>query len=259
MLMKSNSIIMFTVVLILVGFTNTSTFKGKEATNKKRDLGSKVGLEISFEGIDGNSFKEEDKQRIANIIVESEEKVRTLLPKLSKEIKVTVTLIDRNIDVVGGVTGRADAPGVVLIEISKVFPGGIYAAVRTALSSIIFHEFHHLVRGWTTEGNKYGAGILIAAVNEGLATVFSEQYTGVEFDAIAYPENVDDWVEEIQTLPKNAIYYHWMNEHPDGRVYIGYRVGRYIIHKAIINSGKDILELSKLSPDDILKLAELRN
>jgi hypothetical protein len=47
-----------------------------------------------------------------------------------------------------------------------------------------------------------------------------------------------------------------MGEHPDGRNSIGYRVGRYIVHQATANSGKSILELSELTPDEILALAE---
>ena len=141
-----------------------------------------------------------------------------------------------------------------------MFPGGISAAAQNALSSTIFHEFHHLDRGWTIQGNKFGAGIPIAAVNEGLATVFSEEYTGVYFeDAYSYPEDAVEWLEEILALPEDADYSTWMmGEHPDGRNSIGYRVGRYVIHQATAKSGKDILKLSKLSPNEILELATAR-
>jgi len=55
----------------------------------------------------------------------------------------------------------------------------------------------------------------------------------------------------------DADYSTWMmGEHPDGRNSIGYRVGRYIVHQAIANSGKSILELSGLAPNEILRLAE---
>jgi hypothetical protein len=47
-----------------------------------------------------------------------------------------------------------------------------------------------------------------------------------------------------------------MFEHPDGRTSIGYRVGRYIVHEAMRNSGKDILALSALSPEEILNMAQ---
>ena len=112
-------------------------------------------------------------------------------------------------------------------------------------------------RGWTIQGNKFGAGIPIAAVNEGLASVFSEEYTGVYFEAAySYPENAVEWLEEILALPEDVDYSTWMmGEHPDGRNSIGYRVGRYVIHQATAKSGKDILELSKLSPKEILELA----
>jgi len=90
-----------------------------------------------------------------------------------------------------------------------------------------------------------------------LADVFSEEYTGVFFEeANSYPEHADEWLAEIKSLPLDANYGAWMGEHPDGRDNIGYRVGRYIIHQATANSGKDILELSKLTPGELLNLAE---
>jgi len=211
---------------------------------------------IYLDGTDGG-FSNDEKQLIADLVTHAEQEVRALLPTLPDAIEVTAMVIDRNVDIVGGVTGRADAPGKVLIEFSNVFPGGISAAAKGALSSTIFHEFHHLARGWTIEGNKFGPGIPIAAVNEGLATVFAEEYTGVYFEeAYKYPEDAAAWLQEILALPVDADYSTWMmGEHPDGRNSIGYRVGRYIIHQAMENSGKSILELSELSPDELLMLA----
>ena len=190
-------------------------------------------------------------------IVKSERKVRSLLPNLPGEIEVKVVIIGRNTDIVGGVTGQAYAPGKVQIEISSVYPGGILAATRKSLASSIFHEFHHLARGWTIEGNRYGPGIPIAAVNEGLADIFTEEFTGVYFtEANSYPENADEWLSEILSLPLDADYGTWMFQHPDGRTSIGYRVGRYIVHQAMANSGKGVLELGTLSPEAILDLAQ---
>jgi len=166
--------------------------------------------------------------------------------------------MDRDADIVGGVTGQAYAPGKVQIEFSSVFPGGISAAAQKALTSTVFHEFHHLDRGWTIQENKFGPGIPIAAVNEGLAAVFSEEYTGEYFEAAyAYPDDADKWLEEILALPRNADYSTWMmGVHPDGRNSIGYRVGRYIVHQASAHSGKSVLELSSLTPEEILRLAQ---
>ena len=221
------------------------------------DAGS---LTIIYEGGADTGFSDDEKQLITYLVTHAEEEVRALLPTLPDSIEVTAMVIDRNVDVVGGVTGRADAPGKVLIELSSVFPGGISAAAKSSLSSTIFHEFHHLARGWTIQGNKFGPGIPIAAVNEGLATVFAEEYTGVYFEeAYNYPENAAEWLQEILALPLDADYSTWMmGEHPDGRNSIGYRVGRYIVHQATANSGNSILELSRLAPSEILRLAKTR-
>jgi len=46
-----------------------------------------------------------------------------------------------------------------------------------------------------------------------------------------------------------------MGEHPDGRTYIGYRTENYLVRKAMTKSGKNILELSEIMTDEIIKLA----
>ena len=214
-----------------------------------------VALTIKFEG---PGFSDEHKKLITDMITEAEKDVRELLPTLPGGIEVTAIVMDRDADIVGGVTGQAYAPGKVQVEFSSVFPGGISAAAQGALTSTIFHEFHHLDRGWTIQENKFGPGIPIAAVNEGLASVFSEEYTGVYYEAAtAYPDDAGKWLDEILALPRNADYSTWMmGEHPDGRNYIGYRVGRYIVHQASANSGKSVLELGSLSPEEILRLAQ---
>ncbi len=216
------------------------------------------GLSISFDE-ENFEFSESEKQLIIQIIQKSEKGVRVVLPTLPRDISVSVTIIDREIDIVGGVSGRADAPGEVLIELSNVFPGGIVGAAKGGLSASVYHEFHHLYRGWTIRENKFGQGISIAVVNEGLAVVFSEIYTGVKEEGNRYPKEVDKWVPEIMALPKDADYGKWMFQHPDGRIAIGYKTGNYLIREAISKSGKNILELGKLDPDEIYRLAGVSN
>ena len=104
-------------------------------------------------------------------------------------------------------------------------------------------------------GNKFGQGIDIAMVNEGLAVVFAENSTKQIFEGTSFPEEVVNWVDEILALPKNANYNDWMNQHPDGRMGVGYRSGNFVVRKAMKDSGKNILEMSKLDPQEILELA----
>jgi hypothetical protein len=220
-----------------------------------------VGLEIAFKDGEKYDVKPEEVRLITDIISSAEKKVRELLPDLPEDISVTVTFVDKDFNYWGtsmGLNGQTDAPGVVGVEISTRYPGGIAAAVNKNLSRLIYHEFHHLMRGWTMTGNKFGPGLTIATVNEGLAVVFSELYADGTFEDLAQPDDGEKWLKEILALPLDANYGVWMNLHPDGRFTIGYRTGMYVVNRAITVSGKDIFELSKLSPDEILELAEVR-
>ena len=213
-------------------------------------------VEITYK--DGEQvFTHDQKEKINQVILESESDVRKLLPTLPEGIQVELEIVDWDIEVVGGVTGRTETntPPLVLLQISHIYPGGIDAAIDDGLKSTLYHEFHHLSRGWAIQDNKYGPGIDIATVNEGLAEVFAETYTGTAFEASSPPKDGDSWMKEILALPTNASYRDWMFEHPDGRRAIGYRTGNYLIRKAMASSGMDILELSKKSPEDLIELA----
>ncbi len=182
-------------------------------------------------------------------------KARHLMPKLLHGIKFTVNIVKHDLSVVNGVTGRADRPNEIEISISSTYPGGIEGAITEGLESTLLHELHHTVRGWTIYGNKYGAGIHIAAVNEGLADVFAKIYGKQPPHSYADTPDFDAWAKEILALPLDANYGEWMFKHPDGREAIGYRTGAWLIEQAMKNSGKDILNLSRLSVEEIYSLA----
>jgi hypothetical protein len=245
--MKSIKILALCVLYSVIASCNHSPNKTVQATTV-----------VTF--TEGKSrFTPAQEALIQDIVQTSELKVRELLPNLPDSINVALEIVDWDLDMVGGVTGRTEtnSPPVVLIQISEEFPGGVTKATETALEHTIFHEFHHLSRGWAIQDNKYGPGIATAAVNEGLAVVFSEEYTGERTEADTPPEAAiaEQWVEEIRSLPINANYQHWMFQHPDGRLAVGYRTGNYLIRKAMAKSGKDVLELSKHTPDEIYKMA----
>ena len=220
--------------------------------------GKSTLLEVTFRE-DFLVFSSHQKELIENTIRNSEERLRFLLPTLPDTIHITISLVDWDLEIVGGVSGRSDAHtpvGEVILWLSHSHPGGIDAAVEAGLISAIYHEFHHLARGWTIRNNRFGPGIPIAAVNEGLAVVFAEVYTGKKEEGNQYPDSVQSWVKEILELPLDADYQQWVSGyHPDGRSFIGYRAGNYVIRTAMQRSGKDILELSELSPDAILGTA----
>lgn len=210
-------------------------------------------LEIAFRH-DDYTFSPQERAHIETIIRNTEAEVRTLLPDLPTGIRLSVSALARDVTSVGGVTGSADDPVSVSIQISTAFEGGITAASNSGLAPALYHEFHHLARGWTIEGNRFGPGIPIAAINEGLANVFSETHTNTAFEGNAPPENACQWWNEINSLPLDASYGDWMFKHPDGREAIGYRAGSYVIRLALANSGLSIVELSQRSIAEIQRL-----
>ena len=228
----------------------------KEIDKLEEEAVLKKGLEITFKK-DSEQFNELDKLLVENIITDSEKKIRALLPTLPKDIKIVVSVTSDTINHQNGINGRTERnnTALVFIEISKTYPKGMTAAIKNGLKIILYHEFHHLSRGWAIRDNKFRQGINIAAINEGLAIVFSEKYTDKKLEANAFTNETYAWVEELLKLPKNADYGKWMFKHPDGRTAIGYRTGNYIVTKALQKSNKNILEVSKLSPKEIYKLA----
>jgi hypothetical protein len=116
----------------------------------------------------------------------------------------------------------------------------------------VFHEMNHAAR---FNIPIYHKTFLDNCVMEGLATVFTRDYTGEKAGWADYPKNVSDWLYEL--IDKNDMFYwqEYMFKHADGRRWIGYKVGTYIIDQALERSGKNIIELTKMECKDIMKLA----
>ncbi|AKS43011.1 hypothetical protein WM2015_2653 [Wenzhouxiangella marina] len=209
-----------------------------------------------FQSAEGFEFSAEAMARIDEILDRTHARVAEDFPALTAPVSVTVVPVDRPaLNALGGVTGRADRPDQLLIEISWTYPEGVIAAVEGELASTFAHELHHTVRGWVMEGNHYGYGIQIAAINEGLATVYAEELFGRTKAADQPPAEVADWAEEVLALPRASDYGQWMFSHPDGREAIGYRTGRWAVRQAMARSGLDIVALTERTPDAIWRLA----
>ena len=200
-------------------------------------------------------FKSQHKKLIKNKAETAINEVSNLMPNLASSIHFNVLITDRDLTVVNGVSGRADTPTQIEIIISSSYKNGLTDAILDGLEFTLFHELHHTVRGWTIHDNKFPAGIDTAAVNEGLADMFASIYTNNHSNHYSNKVDLDSWVKEIKSLPKNASYSEWMFSHPDGRQAIGYRAGTHIIKKAMDKTDKTILELSKMSVEKIYKLA----
>lgn len=213
-------------------------------------------IHSSFESTDEFIFTDSQKTQIERVLRETHARVAETFPEVADQVSVSVRPVNRPVlDRIGGVTGRAERPDELIIEISHTFPSGVEGAVDNGLAETFFHELHHTVRGWTMSGNHYGHGIQIAVINEGLATVFAEEMTGEVREFFLPPSNIEAWAGEVLALPMNANYGEWMLLHPDGREAIGYRTGRWVVRRAMERSGLNIVSLTNLTPAAIWQLA----
>ena len=235
-------------VIALLGFSSPATAQEQPVTKTRH-------AEITFHDLADHQFNDAHKARLAELTDSTIIKMKKLMPELVPVMKINMKLMDRDLSVVNHVTGRADYTDEIEVSISTQHEDGLSAAIEAGYVKTLVHELHHTVRGWVIHGNAFGPGIAIAAINEGLADIFAKIHTGSEMNTLGNDVDFDAWTNEVLALPKNANYGHWMFLHPDGRMAVGYRTGAHLIEKAMENSGKDILELSKYSVKELYRLA----
>lgn len=184
----------------------------------------------------------------------SEREIRRLLPALPLRIQLLVAIGKRVIPQIG-CTGTAVAPGRIVFRFDPDHPGGAAVVIRNHLRATLYHEFHHLTRGWVVHGGPKRISLLEAIISEGLATAFERDFAGSTPPWGEYPGNVESWLEEVLALPTCASYREWMFHHPDGRQWIGYRTGTYIADRAKARSGLSAADLVRTPPGEVLTLA----
>jgi hypothetical protein len=156
-----------------------------------------------------------------------------------------------------GSGAMAQAPGRIQWTVDPEFEGGPVAVARAELHAALFHESHHLARGWTVQGGTAGTRMIDAAVAEGMATAFERDAGGGRPSWGDYPaDDVDRWIEELVAVEGGLRDYQmWMFYHPDGRQWIGYRVGTYLADRAMEACGCTAADLVETPTNRILEMA----
>ena len=130
----------------------------------------------------------------------------------------------------------------------------VLSIVRTELRPTLFHEFHHLLR----DGHIPRHSLMDAVVTEGLATAFERDFGNANPPWGIAPPEVMDWTRELLLQPETAPRDDWLSRHPDGRRWIGLRVGTFLADRAMRASGRSAVALVTTPTEEILRLAEVR-
>jgi len=202
---------------------------------------------------DDYEFTTMDEQAILAEVEPTEPEVRALLPGLRGRLNLVVTTGDGVIPETGEV-GFAASPDVVNWKVDPT--RGVADVARQHLRHMLFHEFHHCVRliripSYYTQ-DWYGGSVF-----EGLATVF-EREAGRTPPYGDYPEDeIESWAEELFAQPVDHTFNHWKFQHPDGRRWISYRVGTWLVDRAVERSRRSAADLVWETTPVIVKLAGL--
>jgi len=127
----------------------------------------------------------------------------------------------------------------------------VKAIVDSQLRPLLFHELYHAVRETAVPTRS----LHDFAIDEGLATVFERDFGAGKVPWGEYPPEVPQWTREFLALPENADRQQWMTKHPDGRRWIGYKVGTYLAERAIRVSGLSVTGLASIPTEQIIAWA----
>jgi uncharacterized protein YjaZ len=208
---------------------------------------------VAIEYRTGYAFSRSERAAIRTVAERAVRDVRPLLPGLPTELRITVQAGDRVIPETGE-TGSIGLPGAVYWTVNPNHEGGVLAVVAAQLRATLFHEWYHLVR----EGTFASETLTDRAVSEGLATAFERDFGGASTPWGAYPPEVAAWTSEFLTLAPDAPLREWMYAHPDGRRWVGYKVGTYLADRAVRESGRSLGQLAGDPTAKILALAKVQ-
>ncbi len=205
---------------------------------------------VAVEYRPGHSFSQAERQAIERVANAAVGDARRHLPALPARLRLTVQ-VGSSVIPETGETATTGQPAAVYWTVNPEHDGGVLAVVNRQLRATLFHELYHLVR----EARITADALVERAIGEGLATAFERDFGGAATPWGTYPEEISAWTTEFLTLPDDADQRQWMYQHPDGRRWIGFRVGTYLADRAVRASGLSLPQLATVPAQQIVRWA----
>lgn len=208
--------------------------------------------------IDSDDFQFSDGiiHKFTKILDQAEKDVRNLLPGLSQHLTFTVWPTSQVIPETGETAATVDTSWI-RFSIDPNHKRSLDEIVDTELRRTFFHEAHHATRIKTEQ---WGESLVSDAIFEGSATVFERDFTDGEPLWGQYdPEVIEDWTADFLSAQNDrSKKQEWFIKHPDGRRWIAYKVGTYIVDQALMhNSSETAATLVNVSSAKILEMSQV--
>jgi uncharacterized protein YjaZ len=198
--------------------------------------------------------RHEFKTRYEAAILRAANTAGKLLPKAPKDITFLVQTNGYDSMPEYGCGAFTKNSRLILITIDPGLPYGEEKQIRYVREAV-FHEMSHASR---FEQGLFHPEFLDRCIFEGLATVFERDKAGAEpLYGEHDTEECQAWLEEIEAEFSEELSYDYMFHHKDGRKWIGYKVGTWIVDEALKNTKKTIEQLIQLECAEIRRLADV--
>ena len=210
-------------------------------------------ITIEYREID-HAFSWTERRTIQRIADGAVAEARHQLPLLPADLVLRVDA-DENVSDLTDSTATYAAPARLYWSVDPHRGDGVVGTAGSHLRSMLLHELHHLVRDTALPRTSF----MDSVISEGMASAFERDFAGANYPFMDYPNDVSTWVTELLALPDHDSFSpegvaqrrHWLRQHPDGRRWIGYRAGTYLVDRAMRASGKSAADLVAMPTADL--------
>lgn len=179
------------------------------------------------------------KEKLENVARKAVQDASELLPPLSPHFNLTIQFSKETEMMIEGKGFSAMTLSDEWVSICidpKIILGA--KGLLNELHVMLMHEYLHASRMYVLD-EPYNPDPVGSAIEEGLSVIFEQDISGEE---VPWGKHEDDvtmrkWFDEISKLPADVRDYEYLIDHPDGRRWIIYKTGTWIIQK-ILDDGK---------------------
>ena len=187
-------------------------------------------VDVEFREVE-YAFSWAERRAIERIAEDTVAEVQELLPAVPDRLVLRVDA-DRNVSQVTSAAATFVVPNRLYWSVDPERGKGVVATAATHMRPMLFHELHHLVRHTYVDR----VSLMDDVISEGMASAFERDYAGARYPFSEYPDDVATWVTELLSLAPSANREPWMFHHADGRRWIGFRAGTFLVDRAVSTS-----------------------